>query len=96
MQNTDKNEAITIDETYSTMYVTREGGFVRSGLDSVDEVEIFQGSENKVTLIQTYSKKFHCTYLLQTYPFDTQVGIKKDTCNGKNMLCIRFAMYTWS
>ena len=23
---------------------------------------------------QTYSKKFHCTYLLHYYPFDTQVG----------------------
>ena len=55
------------------MFVTREGGFVRAGLDYVDEVEIFQGSENKVTLMQTYSKKFHCTYLLQNYPFDTQV-----------------------
>ena len=56
------------------MFVTREGGFVRAGLESVDEIEIFQGSENKVTLIQTYSKKFHCTYLLQDYPFDTQVS----------------------
>ena len=26
-----------------------------------------------ITLNQTQSKKFHCTYLLHYYPFDTQV-----------------------
>ena len=26
-----------------------------------------------ITLNQTHSKKFHCTYLLHYYPFDTQV-----------------------
>ena len=35
--------------------------------------KMFQGAENKISLIQTYSKKFHCTYLLHDYPFDTQV-----------------------
>ena len=41
----------------------------------MDEVEIFEGRENRITMVQTYSKKFHCTYLLQNYPFDTQVGL---------------------
>ena len=27
-----------------------------------------------ITLNQTHSKKFHCTYLLHYYPFDTQVS----------------------
>ena len=39
----------------------------------MDEVEIFEGRENRITMVQTYSKKFHCTYLLHNYPFDTQV-----------------------
>ena len=39
----------------------------------MDEVEIFEGRENRITMVQTYSKKFHCTYLLQNFPFDTQV-----------------------
>ena len=34
---------------------------------------VLQGAENKISLIQTYSKVFHCTYLLHDYPFDTQV-----------------------
>ena len=31
-----------------------------------------------ITLNQTHSKKFHCTYLLHYYPFDTQVRQRKD------------------
>ncbi len=43
-------------------------------LDSFLKVEIFNGGENQITLNQTHSKKFHCTYLLHYYPFDTQVN----------------------
>ena len=58
----------------STVYVNREGDFTRADIFSVDEVEIFEGRENRITMVQTYSKKFHCTYLLHNYPFDTQVN----------------------
>ena len=34
---------------------------------------MFEGEENKLTLNQTHNKKFHCTYLLHFYPFDTQI-----------------------
>ena len=37
------------------------------------QIEIFKGEENIITLNQTHSKKFHCTYLLHQYPFDKQV-----------------------
>ena len=72
--NTDNNEAATIlDMVKTTMAVTREGPFKRSGMDVADEIEIFSGHENKLTLNQTYSKEFQCTYLIQWFPFDTQV-----------------------
>ena len=29
-----------------------------------------------ITLNQTHSKIFHCTYLLHYYPFDTQVYLR--------------------
>ena len=73
VQNTDSNEAITLDNIKSTIFITREGEFTRAGLENVDEAEIFEGSENKITLIQTRSIQFHCTYLLHDFPFDTQV-----------------------
>ena len=72
-QNTDNNEAVSIKDTKSNIFVTREGDFVRSGVEFTDEIEIFQGNENRLTMVQTYSKKFHCTYLLHWFPFDTQV-----------------------
>ena len=37
------------------------------------QIEIFRGEENMITMNQTHDKKFHCTYLLHSYPFDTQV-----------------------
>ena len=73
-QNTDLNEALTIEQTYSEAYVTRQGTFTRAGIEMVDEAEIFEGGMNKITLIQTDSKRFHCTYLLHDFPFDTQVN----------------------
>ena len=69
------NEAISIDDVKSVLYVTREGEFSRIGQDIVDEAEVFKGAENMITMIQTHSKKFHCTYLLHDFPFDTQVSI---------------------
>ena len=41
---------------------------------SFPKIEIFRGDENIITLNQTHSKTFHCTYLLHNYPFDTQVA----------------------
>ena len=38
-----------------------------------DEIEIFSGSENRLTMRQTYTKTFQCQYQLHHYPFDTQV-----------------------
>ena len=44
-----------------------------SGLESVDETEIFKGSENSLVMNQTYTHTFQCNYELSYYPFDTQV-----------------------
>ena len=68
---------VTLDVFDSTVYVNREGDFTRADISSVDEVEIFKGKENRITMVQTYSKKFHCTYLLHNFPFDTQVRFIK-------------------
>ena len=55
------------------MTVTREGKLTRSGIEEVDEAEIFEGDENRLTMNQTYTLEFQCKYELQRYPFDTQV-----------------------
>ena len=63
-----------MDWEWNTMVtVSREGDFLRSGVEDVEEVEIFEGAENRLNMDQTYAWEFQCTYLLQRYPFDTQV-----------------------
>ena len=68
--------------TMTDVSISRQGDFVRSGPEIADEVrlkirktfiqrpfekiEIFNGEENILTMNQTHSKKFHCTYLLDT------------------------------
>ena len=67
----------------STITVSREGDFSRSGPEEADETEVFQGEENTLTMNQTYSKEFQCLYMLQRYPFDTQVFFSfPHHCNG--------------
>ena len=61
-------------EWVTRVTVTREGNFTRSGIDEVDEAEIFEGAENRLTMNQTYTWEFQCKYELQRYPFDTQVN----------------------
>ena len=62
----------------STVFITREGEYTRAGLEDVDEAEIFEGTEKKISLVQTHSIQFHCTYLLHDFPFDTQVVFYDD------------------
>ena len=46
--------------------------FTRSGIEEVDEREIFKGSENRLIMTQTYTHEFQCVYSLARYPFDKQ------------------------
>ena len=50
----------------------------RSPETDVDEREIFKGSENNLTMTQTYTHKFQCQYQLEKYPFDKQVQSNSD------------------
>ena len=55
------------------MTLTREGDYIGSTDDNVEEINIFEGQFNRITFEQVYTKTFKCTYQLQLYPFDTQV-----------------------
>ena len=76
--NTDQKASTRLGEYGNGEWMTRvtvkrEGNFARSGIEEVDEAEIFEGSDNKLTMNQTYTQEFQCQYKLQRYPFDTQV-----------------------
>ena len=62
--------------------VNRDGGYDscesnpscrRSGLEEMEEIEIFEGGQNTMKMQQVYTLEFQCQYDLQYYPFDTQV-----------------------
>ena len=53
--------------------VTREGGFVRSDLSVAEEMEIFQGAENRLTQRESRLDRVLCVSNLSWFPFDTQV-----------------------
>ena len=76
--NTDQKEVTRLGEfgngEWNTpISVIREGNFTRSGLEVVDETEVFEGGENTLSMQQVYTWQFQCNYDLHYYPFDTQV-----------------------
>ena len=76
--NTDQKEStrVGMDWEWATgVSVQREGKFTRSGMNEVDEAEIFEGADNILIMTQTYTHQFQCKYQLQQYPFDTQVRV---------------------
>ena len=79
-------------DTYIT--VTKQGNLTRSDLDSLHEIETFKGSENTLTMRQTYTYKFQCDFLLEKYPFDTQVDLTEYNL-FQNCLLFRSAQLRW-
>ena len=77
--NTDMKKAVRLNENDgldTTIVVKREGNFVQSPIQSIEEIEIFEGKDNSLVMYQTYTKNFQCEYHLQAYPFDTQASSK--------------------
>ena len=75
--NTDQQESTRLGvqwEWATNVVVKREGTFERSGSEVLDEIEIFKGEENSLSMVQSYTHKFQCVFQLENYPFDNQVG----------------------
>ena len=77
-ENTDQKETTRLGEFgagewKTSVVIKREGNFSRSGLDMVDETEIFKGKENSLLMRQSYTHSFQCPFEFVRYPFDTQV-----------------------
>ena len=75
--NTQKQESTKGgDETEVT--ITREGNYTESSVHVMEEINIFEGADNKITFQQVYDKELKCVYQLQLYPFDSQVGLGRN------------------
>ena len=75
--NTDRKDSTRLGdgnwEWKTDVVIKREGNFTRSGLDLVDETEIFKGEDNSLLMRQSYTHTFQCPFELARHPFDTQV-----------------------
>ena len=77
-ENTDQKDTTRLGANWeweTHVEVRRLGNFTRSGLDNVDEANMFPGNENNLVMRQIYTREFQCQYDFQWYPFDTQVKI---------------------
>ena len=86
--NTDQKQTTRLGTEWEWMSVvtaSREGSFTRSEVDEVDEAEIFEGSQNRLTMNQTYTWEFQCKYELQRYPFDTQAKMAFNRTTGRSV-----------
>ena len=78
-ENTDQKESTRIGEygggewKTNIVVIREEEKGTMSGLDSVDETEVFSGSLNSLVMNQSYTHTFQCNYEFSHYPFDTQV-----------------------
>ena len=78
-ENTDQKESTRIGELGAgewktdVIVIREEENGEMSGLESVDETEVFSGSKNSLVMNQSYTHTFQCNYEFSHYPFDTQV-----------------------
>ena len=81
----DKQE--TLNDRKTVTFVTRSGEFSNSDKTVLDNIEIFTGTENIITVNRMYNEEFMCEYQLHMYPFDTQ------TCYITMVLDIRIQRF---
>ena len=79
--NTEDNHATTGGDN-TELTITREGEFLTSAPEIVEEINIFTGKKNRLTFQQVFAKTFRCKYQLQLYPFDTQVRLEVGWCRS--------------
>ena len=73
-QNSKEKEDTKDGLSQSKLLIQREGSGFPSGMDVVDEIEIFKGGENPIVTTQSTTFKCQCNYNFLFFPFDTQVG----------------------
>ena len=79
-RNNKDNDDTRSEVKKSKFLIERRGNFTRSGLEVLDEIEIFTGKDNPIIMLQSYTKEFRCTFNLRVFPFDTQVSIFMKFC----------------
>ncbi len=70
-QNT-RDRFLSLNNVKTTMLVKKQGKFQISPTSQTWKRKLYKGAENDLVYSHTYSTDFHCEFLLNNYPFDTQ------------------------
>ena len=68
-----KEQLRTMNDMNTFASVKREGNGTMVGKEINQDIEVYSGSENGITISRVYSIKFYCEYQMAWYPFDQQV-----------------------
>ena len=75
-----KNQLRTVNDEYTFASIRREANGSIIGKEINQDIEVFGGSENRITISRVYSIQFYCDYQMSWYPFDQQ------TCHVEMLL----------
>ena len=79
--NTEKQlKSVNDEESFGSIKRSGRGSII--GREVNEDIEVFKGSENNVTLSRVYSIKFFCEYQMQWYPFDLQTCLMEHILDG--------------
>ena len=67
-----KEQLRTLNDKNTFGSIRQEGNGSMIERESNEDIQVFQGSENTISLSRVYSIKFFCEYDMAWYPFDVQ------------------------
>ena len=67
-----KEQIRTLNDKNTFASIKREGNGSIIGKEIREDIEVFAGSDNGITMSRVYSIKFYCEYQMAWYPFDQQ------------------------
>ena len=70
--NTEEGQ-ITINDDKASATINRTGRGTGSDSSISEDIDIYRGSENSITLSRLYNIDFFCDYDMRWYPFDAQI-----------------------
>ena len=67
-----KQQLRTVNDKITFASIRREGTGSIIGKEINQDIEVYSGAENRITISRVYSIQFYCEYQMAWYPFDQQ------------------------
>ena len=68
-----KEQLRTVNDENTFASIKREGNGTMIEKEMNEDIEVYTGSDNSITISRVYSIQFYCEYQMAWYPFDQQV-----------------------